>query len=82
MFLTRLLSIVILSVAGLAASEVSPDPPRPRLQIINGSHQPVDVFWLKSATERIPNGTVAPGENTVIATTLGHRFAVVSKDGN
>ena len=53
---------------------------RPKLQILNGSTQAVDVFWLKSDTERVSNGTVAPGENTVITTTLGHRFAVVGRE--
>ena len=53
---------------------------RPKLQFINGSAQTVDVFWLKSDVERVPNGSVAPGENTVITTTLGHRFAVVGRD--
>ncbi|HXG48850.1 MAG TPA: hypothetical protein VNO52_14600 [Methylomirabilota bacterium] len=53
---------------------------RPKLQIINGSAQTVDVFWLKSDTERVSNGSVAPGENTVITTTLGHRFAVVGRE--
>eukprot|EP01041_Mallomonas_annulata_P015800 gene15800-33333_t len=33
---------------------------RPRLQIINGSAQSADIFWLKSDTERVPNGSVAP----------------------
>ena len=54
-------------------------PPRPRLQIINASKQPLEVFWLQSKTERVPNGTVAPGEDTVITTTLGHRFALVGQ---
>ena len=53
--------------------------PRPKLQIINGSTQPVDVFWLKSDTERVPNGTVAPGKDAIITTTLGHRFVVVGR---
>ena len=53
---------------------------RPRLQIINGSAQSADIFWLKSDTERVPNGSVAPGANTVITTTLGHRFAIVGRD--
>lgn len=53
---------------------------RPRLQIINGSQQAVDVFWLKSENERVPHGSVAPGANTVIPTTLGHRFAIVGRD--
>jgi hypothetical protein len=64
-----------------AAASGDPSPPvRPRLQIINGSAQPVDVFWLRSASERVPSGSVAPGANTVITTTLGHRFAVVGRD--
>lgn len=52
---------------------------RPKLQIINGSDQPVEVFWLKSDTERVPNGTVKPGAETIITTTLGHRFAIVAQ---
>ncbi len=57
-----------------------PGPTRPRLQIINGSSQPIDIFWLKSDTERVPNGSVAPGKDAVITTTLGHRFVVVGRD--
>jgi len=53
------------------------ESPRPKLQIINGSTQPVDIFWLKSDAERVPNGTVAPGKATFISTTLGHRFMIV-----
>lgn len=55
-------------------------PPRPQLQVINGSQQTIDIFWLKSATERVPNGSVEPGKNTIITTTLGHRFVVVGRD--
>ena len=47
------------------------------LQIINGSQQPIEVFWLRTENERISNGKVAPGEYTLITTTLGHRFVVV-----
>jgi hypothetical protein len=53
---------------------------RPRLQIINGSPQTIDVFWVKSENERIPNGSVAPGEDTVITTSQGHRFLIVGRD--
>jgi len=53
---------------------------RPRLQFINGSKQTVDIFWLKSATERVPNGSLDPGEKKVIPTTLGHQFSVVGRD--
>lgn len=56
------------------------EKPRPQLQIINGSSQTIDIFWLKSPTQRISNGSVAPGENSVISTTIGHRFAVVGRD--
>ena len=55
------------------------EAPGPELQIINGSVQPVDIFWLKSDTERVSNGSVAPGEDTIITTTLGHRFALVGR---
>lgn len=52
---------------------------RPRLQIINGSTQPVDVYWLKSDAERVANGSIEPGRDTIITTTLGHRFVVVGR---
>ena len=52
---------------------------RPKLQILNGSSQIVEVFWLKSDSERVPNGSVAPGKDIIITTTLGHRFAVVGQ---
>lgn len=53
---------------------------RPKLQIINGSDESVEVFWLKSATDRVPNGSIAPGKSTSITTTLGHRFAIRGRD--
>ena len=56
------------------------DVPRAKLQIINGTDQPVDVFWLKSDQERVPSGTIEPGEDTNITTTLGHRFAIRGRD--
>ena len=52
---------------------------RPVLQIINGSVQTIEVYWLKSADERIANGRIKPGQNKLITTTLGHRFAVVGQ---
>jgi hypothetical protein len=63
-----------------AGDQSTPTPPRPRLQIINGSTQTIDLYWLKSDTERVPNGSIAPGKDTVITTTLGHRFVVVGRD--
>ena len=56
------------------------DPPRPKLQIINGSSQTVDIYWLKTPAERVPNGSVAPGRDTTIETTLGHRFVLVGRE--
>ncbi|MFM2167076.1 MAG: hypothetical protein RIS79_1447 [Verrucomicrobiota bacterium] len=53
---------------------------RPKLQIINGTTQVMDVFWINEKGERIPNGTVPPGKHTIIGTTLGHRFAVVGRE--
>lgn len=61
----------------IASALFADDPPRPQLQVLNGTDQPVSIFWLKSETERVPNGTVAPGKDTVISTTIGHRFALV-----
>lgn len=55
--------------------------PRPRLQIINGSEEMVDVFWIKSEDERIKNATVEPGKDTIFTTSPGHRFEVVGRDG-
>ena len=52
---------------------------RPKLQIINGSDQTVDCFWLKPDGERVRNGSVEPGKNTIIDTTLGHRFVIVDR---
>lgn len=52
---------------------------RPKLQIINGTEHPVDVFWLKTAKERVPNGSVDAGRDTTITTTLGHQFVLVDQ---
>ena len=40
----------------------------------------MDIFWLKSNTERVANGSLKPGADTVIGTTLGHRFVVVGRE--
>ncbi len=67
---------LVLMVAGTDLHAVE----RPRLQIINGSSGPVDVYWLKSPTERVLNGKVDPNKHLVITTTLGHQFAVASQE--
>ena len=56
--------IRIFSIAALLCA-VLPLPAqeaRPVLQILNGSQQTLDVFWLKSDAERVPNGSIAPGK--------------------
>jgi hypothetical protein len=71
---TRFL-LIALSAISLAKGEE-----RPRLQILNGSKQALDLFWLKSDTERVPNGSVAPGKDMIFTTSLGHRFLMVGRD--
>jgi len=53
---------------------------RPRLQLINGSDQVAEVFWLKNDNERVSNGKIEPGRDRTITTTLGHRFVVSNGD--
>lgn len=55
--------------------------PRPQLQILNGTDRPVEIFWLKTETERVPNGKVDPDKDTIITTTIGHRFVIVDEGG-
>ncbi len=52
---------------------------RPSLQVINASPQGVDVYWLRAPHDRLLAATVPPGEDRVIQTTLGHRFAIVGQ---
>ncbi|QOV92562.1 hypothetical protein IPV69_26655 [Humisphaera borealis] len=63
-----------------ASAADAPDARRPKLQIINGSPQPIDIFWLRSDNDRVANGSVSPGKNTIISTEIGHRFVVVGRE--
>ncbi|MBX7207616.1 MAG: hypothetical protein K1X78_04870 [Verrucomicrobiaceae bacterium] len=65
--------------AALLPLIVEAQPQLPKLQIINGSEQPLDIFWLNN-TEREPKSSVAPGKDSIITTTLGHRFAIVGRE--
>lgn len=67
---------VIVSSWLIIASSADEKVRRPRLRILNASQQPVEIFWLKSETERVPNGRVAPGQDSFLTTTIGHKFAV------
>lgn len=71
-------ALLLMALAGPRVAGAS-DQRRPQLQIINGSNQTVDVFWLKSDAERVPNGSIGPGKDSVITTTLGHRFEVAAR---
>lgn len=62
-----------------AKNQAATERQRPKLQIINASDQTVDIFWLEPEGKRVPNGSLEPGEDTVITTTLGHRFAIVGR---
>ena len=73
---------IILSAASMPAGNASSEaaqPPRPKLQIINGSSGTIDLFWLKNDSERVPSGSVEPGNDTVIDTSIGHRFEIISR---
>ena len=82
--LCRVRCIASLVLANLCLSTFGADAApvvRPKLQIINGGTHPVEVFWLKSDTERLKHATIATGKNLVIETTLGHRFALQGEKG-
>lgn len=76
-----LTSVAVVLLGGALLGDASAQTQRPRLQILNGGHEPVEVFWLKSAQERISNGIIAPGRDRMITTTLGHRFEVATREG-
>lgn len=50
---------------------------RPKLRILNAGPEPIEVFWLAADGSRVPNGVIAPAEDRIIGTTLGHRFLIV-----
>lgn len=86
---TVLLWMLVSLTASLAAIAEDParesnfevkGPQRSVLQVINGSKQPVEVYWLPSDDERVSNGRIEPGKQTVITTTLGHRFVIVGQE--
>lgn len=50
---------------------------RPKLRILNAAPNAVETFWLSPDGRRVPNGTIRPGEDRSIETTLGHSFRIV-----
>ena len=77
--LMRTSSLILFLCLVAASSSAAESAARPQLQIINGSTQVADIFWLKSPTERVANGSLEPGKDTIITTTLGHRFVLVGR---
>jgi Mlc titration factor MtfA (ptsG expression regulator) len=67
---TILAALLLVSMSALALD-------RPKLQIINAAPNAVAVFWLKPDGVRVSNGKIEPGKNTIIGTSLGHRFVIV-----
>lgn len=78
--MTRRLILVFITCLLVMRTELHAALDRPKLQIINGTPQVVDVFWINEKGERVPNGSVPPGKHTIISTTLGHRFAIVGRE--
>ncbi|TWT52774.1 hypothetical protein Pla22_04000 [Rubripirellula amarantea] len=68
---------LLISVIALPCSGESP---RPKLQVINGSDQIIDVFWLRTPVDRIASGTISPRENMIIKTSVGHQFVIVGRE--
>jgi Mlc titration factor MtfA (ptsG expression regulator) len=79
-FLNSLYAACIVAASLFIASAEEVAVTKPKLNIINGSAQTVDIFWLKSDTERVANGSIAPGQENVLTTSIGHRFEVVGRD--
>jgi hypothetical protein len=50
---------------------------RPKLQILNAGEKAVEVFWIAADGKRMPNGKIEPGKDSIIGTSLGHRFVIV-----
>ena len=78
-FRAVLASLFLSGLLTFANAEEPDRNERPALQIINGSEQTVEVFWIKPSGERVPNGKLAPGKDTIIRTSIGHRFVVVGQ---
>ena len=69
--LRSLIVFLLLQTAQLEAFD------RPKLQILNAGATDVEVFWLSSDGNRVPNGNIKPGKDHIIGTSLGHRFVIV-----
>jgi hypothetical protein len=50
---------------------------RPQLRIMNAADAAVEIFWVKADGQRVPHGKIEPGNDSIVGTTLGHRFLIV-----
>lgn len=78
------MALTLFVMTSLGSTSVSADEkqPRPRLQLINGSDQTAEVFWLKDGAEKVSNGKIEPGKDRTITTTIGHKFFITNGDGS
>jgi len=65
----------ILCLLSLSSTLLALD--RPKLQIINAGPDAVEVFWKTPDGRRVSNGKIEPGKDSIIGTTIGHRFIIV-----
>lgn len=49
---------------------------RPKLQILNAGDKAVEVFWIAQDGKRVSHGKIEPGKDSIIGTSLGHRFII------
>ena len=77
---TSIVAAIAFALLAILQQPSSAETPRDAmLQVINGSPQPVEVLWLRNDAERISNGTIPPGGQSFLSTTLGHRFVVIGQ---
>lgn len=69
-------TILALSLLTMTASALD----RPKLQILNAGERSVEVFWIAPDGKRVPNGKIEPGKDSIIGTSLGHRFVIVDEN--
>ena len=75
----QLIPAVLLGLSALATLSLRAEE-SPQFQIINGSKEIIDVFWQESDSRRVAQGSVEPGRDRLISTTLGHRFVIVGRE--
>lgn len=74
-----LATMAMASVLAAPSPDADQRAARPVLHVINGSRQPLDLWWLREPEDRVHNGHLRPGGQTFINTTIGHRFLLVGQ---